>query len=149
MTMLSSPPARSARPRRPILEVASQVYEAGLRFPGHRLPELYCGFTRDRHYQSLPADYPVSCRPQAWAAASVFLLLQQTLGLSVDPVHGRLVLRPRLPTGIRSVELRRLHVLGGCVDLAVRARDGRVYVEVQGASAPQVLVQGGAVAIDL
>jgi glycogen debranching enzyme len=130
-----------------VMEVAAQVYEAGVRFPGYRIPELYCGFTRDRHYQSLPADYPVSCRPQAWAAASVFLLLQQTLGLRTDPANRRVVLRPRLLPGVQTVRLRGLRVLGSSLDLEVRARDGRVHVEVEGDRAPQVVMRGGEVAV--
>jgi glycogen debranching enzyme len=132
-----------------VLEVATQIYEAGVRFPAYRIPELYCGFTRDRHYQSLPADYPVSCRPQAWAAASVFLLLQQTLGLTTDLPNHRLVLRPRLLPGVRTVRLHGLRALGSRLDLEIRARDGRVHVEVQGADAPQVLVQHGEVAVSV
>ena len=129
--------------------VAAQVIEAGLRFPQYRLPELYCGFTRDRHYHSLPADYPVSCRPQAWAAGAVFLLLQALLGLEPDPAHRRLLLRPRLPLDIALVRLRRLEVLGGRVDLHIRAQQGRIYIEVEGDSAPQVLVERGQVGIEV
>ena len=51
--------------------VFGEVYEAGLRFPDYRLPELYCGFDRDRRYRAMPAQYPVSCSPQAWAAGAV------------------------------------------------------------------------------
>ncbi|HLH25035.1 MAG TPA: glycogen debranching N-terminal domain-containing protein [Chloroflexota bacterium] len=131
------------------LEVASQVYEAGVRFPSYRIPELYCGFVRDRHYQSLPADYPVSCRPQAWAAASIFLLLQQTLGLTTDPANHRVVLRPRLLPGVQTVRLRGLRVLGSSLDLEVRGHDGRVHVEVHSDNAPQVLVQRGEVAVSV
>src|SRR5262249_24547209 len=42
-------------------DVATQIFEAGLRFPSSRLPELWCGFMRDRRYHSTPAQYPVSC----------------------------------------------------------------------------------------
>ena len=44
---------------------------------------------------------------------------------------------------------RGLRVLGSRLDLEVRTRDGRVHVEVQGDGAPQVLVQGGAVAVSV
>jgi len=129
--------------------VAVQVIEAGLRFPQYRMPELYCGFTRDRHYHSLPADYPVSCRPQAWAAGAVFLLLQALLGLEPDLAQRRLLLRPRLPLGMALVRLRRLDVLGSRLALTIRAQQGRVYVEVEGAGAPQVLVEHGRVGVAL
>jgi glycogen debranching enzyme len=132
-----------------VVAVASEVCEAGVRFPNYRMPELYCGFTRDRHYHSLPADYPVSCRPQAWAAGSVFLLLQQALGMRADAANRRLVLRPRLLPGVGLVRVRRLRVLGGCVNLEVCERDGRIHVEVQGKQVPQVLLERGEVGITL
>ena len=69
-------------------DVASQIFEAGLRFPAARLPELWCGFSRDRRYRSTPAQYPVSCSPQAWAAGSAFMLLQALLGLEADAFEG-------------------------------------------------------------
>jgi hypothetical protein len=34
----------------------------------HRLPELFCGFPRERSHG--PTCYPVACSPQAWAAAA-------------------------------------------------------------------------------
>jgi glycogen debranching enzyme len=126
--------------------VMTAVYEAGRRFPGYRLPELYCGFTRDRHYHSLPAEYPVSCRPQAWAAASVFLLLQQVLGLRAEPAQRRIVLRPRLPPDVGRIALRGLRAVGGCVDLTVEGRDGAVKVDVHGGGT-SVLVERGDVAV--
>ncbi len=132
-----------------VVTVASQVLEAGVRFPGFRMPELYCGFTRDRHYHTLPAEYPVSCRPQAWAAGSVFLLLQQLLGLRTDPVHRRVVLRPCLIPGVGMLRVRRLRVLGTELDLELRTHQGRLHVEVAGTGAPQVLVERGEVGIML
>jgi glycogen debranching enzyme len=132
---------------REALEVVSQVFAAGVRFPGYRIPELYCGFTRDRHYHSLPADYPVSCRPQAWAAGSVFLLLQQALGLRPDVEGRRVVMRPRLAVGNRTLSLRRLAILGSQLDLDVRADEGRAHVGVQGDGRPGVLVEGDDVSV--
>jgi glycogen debranching enzyme len=132
-----------------VVELVNQVLEAGMRFPNYRVPELYCGFTRDRHYHSLPADYPASCRPQAWAAGAVFLLVQQLLGLRTDLPHRRLLMRPRLLPGVALVRLRGLRVLGGCLDLEVRAQNGRLHVEVRGESAPPVLVEGGEVGVTL
>ena len=47
-----------------------------------RLPELFCGF--QRRPGEGPTLYPVACAPQTWASASVFLLLQACLGLTVE-----------------------------------------------------------------
>ncbi|MBV9281922.1 MAG: amylo-alpha-1,6-glucosidase, partial [Chloroflexi bacterium] len=80
-------------------EVISASIEAGLRFPSNRLPELFCGFSRDRRFNSSPMSYIKSCSPQAWAAAAPFLFLQTLLdarpadngkGLWVEPARTRL-----------------------------------------------------------
>ena len=64
-----------------------------------RLPELFCGFPRAAGEPPVP--YPVACLPQAWAAGSVFMLLQGCLGLTVNGAEGRVeITDPRLPVGI-------------------------------------------------
>jgi glycogen debranching enzyme len=111
-------------------ELASQVFEAGLRFPGSRLPELWCGFNRDRRYHSTPAQYPVSCSPQAWAAGSAFMLLQALLGLEADAFERVVRLRPMLPTWLGRVSFRKMRVAGGQVDFDVIREGHRVIVDV-------------------
>jgi len=111
-------------------EVASQVFEAGLRFPGSRLPELWCGFARDQRYQSTPAQYPVSCSPQAWAAGSAFMLLQALLGLEADAFERVVRLRPLLPTWLGRISLRKLRVAGSQVDLDVVRQGHRTMVDI-------------------
>lgn len=95
--------------------------EAGLALPDQRLPELYCGFQREPLYFSLPAQYPVSCAPQAWAAGSALLALRTILGLTPTPTGLRL--RPRLPLWLREVHVSRLRVGGASIDLAVNDRN--------------------------
>jgi hypothetical protein len=51
-----------------------------------RLPELFCGL--DRADVETPIPFPTSCSPQAWAAATPFLLLRIMLGLEPDDEHG-------------------------------------------------------------
>jgi glycogen debranching enzyme len=111
-------------------EVASQVFEAALRLPGTRLPELYCGFQRDRHYRSTPAQYPVSCSPQAWAAGSVFMLLQALLGLEVHALQGLVRLRPLLPVWLGRVSLRKLRVGHRSLEVDVVRVGHRTQVDV-------------------
>jgi glycogen debranching enzyme len=111
-------------------EVANQVFEAGLRFPGARLPELWCGFSRDRRYQSTPAQYPVSCSPQAWAAGSAFMLLQALLGLEANAFEGVVRLRPLLPTWLGRVSVRKMQVAGSQVDFDVIREGHRLLVDV-------------------
>ena len=49
------------------------MFETAVKFD-MPLPELLCGF--QRWPGEPPIAYPVACLPQAWAAASVFMMLQ-------------------------------------------------------------------------
>ncbi|HEY7628692.1 MAG TPA: hypothetical protein VH761_16595, partial [Ilumatobacteraceae bacterium] len=51
-----------------------------------RLPELFCGL--DRADVETPIPFPTSCSPQAWSAATPFLLLRILLGLEPDDERG-------------------------------------------------------------
>lgn len=104
------------------LQVISAIYQAGLRFPLYRLPELFCGFDRDERYRSTPAEYPVSCSPQAWAAGSVIFFVTTMLGLRADAAHQRLYVRPVLPPWLDWVALHGLRIGRARVDLRVRDR---------------------------
>ncbi|MDQ6616828.1 MAG: amylo-alpha-1,6-glucosidase [Actinomycetota bacterium] len=72
---------------------------------GGVLPELFAGL--DRGPLPAPIDYPTSCSPQAWAAASPFLFLRTLLRLDPWVPHGQIWLAPTLPEQITS-----LHVEG-------------------------------------
>ena len=100
------------------LEVLTALVEAALHFEDRRLPELFCGFGRRR--DTAPVPYPVACRPQAWAAGSVFLLLEAALGLEADALRRRIVLhQPQLPAWLPWLEVRNLRVGEARVDLNV------------------------------
>ena len=95
----------------------------------HRLPELFCGFPR--RAAEGPTLYPVACSPQAWAAASVFYLLQACLGLSFDPHKPAVQLKhPRLPSFLDWVELRDLKVGNAALDLVLERYQNNVGVNV-------------------
>jgi len=110
--------------------VFNAILEASVHFPSSRLPELFAGFSRAGY--ATPVRYPVACHPQAWAAGSVPFLLLTALGLQPDAFQARLAItRPVLPGSVHWVELRRLRVGAGRVDLRFqRQPDGRVTVEV-------------------
>src|SRR5439155_16396950 len=111
--------------------VVGEVLEAAMRFPQYRLPELYCGFSRDRRYFSMPAEYPVSCSPQAWAAGSLFLMLQTLLGLRVDAQHQQIALRPSFPAWLNRISVRRLRVADRAVDFDVLREERRLRVDIK------------------
>ncbi|WP_372765501.1 glycogen debranching N-terminal domain-containing protein [Phenylobacterium sp.] len=104
----------------------SALFEVAVHFD-MRLPELFCGFPR--RPGEPPVAYPVACLPQAWAAASVFGILQACLGLQVDGWRQELHVRsPRLPWGISELRLENLPISGRRLDLVFRDAGGRVMV---------------------
>ncbi len=103
-----------------------QVVAAAGGYPDVRLPELYGGLPRLDHERG-PVPYPVSCSPQAWAAGSVFLLLQSVLGLEPDDNSGALRVRPLFPPSLHRVQLRRLRIGAATVDLLIETRADGAY----------------------
>jgi len=115
-------------------EAASQVIdgimEAGFRMPNYRLPELFCGFRRDQRFNNGPAEYLVSCNPQAWGAGAAFQLLQTALGIVPDTTAGRVYINP-VPFGqVKNVEVRGMRVGTGRLSFNVSYNGGRPHVEV-------------------
>ena len=102
--------------------VATALFDVARGAVDGRLPELYCGFPRR---SSAPVAYPVACTPQAWAAASPFLLLQTMLGISADAPNGTLTVHePSLPEWLGEVEVRNLRVGDSRIGLHFRRDRG-------------------------
>ena len=121
-------------------EIATAICDAAFAFPYYRLPELFSGSPRSAHHAPVP--YPVACRPQAFAAATLPSLLTSILGLVPDAPHGRLyVVRPRLPFWLDFVRLSGLRVGEGTVDLIYHRRGSRTVVELIGKTSPVELIQ--------
>jgi glycogen debranching enzyme len=111
------------------MSVFSALFEASLAVDQHRMPELFCGFSK--RPDEGPTLYPVACSPQAWAAASVFYLLQACLGLSFAPDKPEIRFRnPRLPPFLDSVEIRDLSIRGSTVDLLLERYPNNVGVNI-------------------
>ncbi len=86
---------------------------------GSRFPELFSGFGRTEFPGPVP--YPTSCSPQAWAAASPFLLLRALLGLQPDAEGGTVRLRPALPPEVLPLSLTHLRVGDALLGVTVTA----------------------------
>ena len=94
-----------------------------------RLPELFCGFARQRARG--PTFYPVACMPQAWAAAAPLYMLQASLGLGFDPERLHVTFEePALPAFLERVTLLNLRLEGGAADVALRRSGSKVVVDV-------------------
>jgi glycogen debranching enzyme len=104
------------------------LFGAGTYMDHRRLPELFCGFQRQREHG--PTLYPVACTPQAWASATPFALLQASLGLEFDPFANEIRLNnPRLPAFLDEVMLRNLQMRSSRVDLRVRRHNDTVSLD--------------------
>lgn len=81
-----------------------------------RLPELFCGFPRRRRQG--PTSYPVACSPQAWAAGTLFALIQASTGLTLSAASESIELdRPTLPDALASLKIDRLSLQDAAIGL--------------------------------
>lgn len=104
----------------------SGLFEAGQYFDLNRIPELFCGFPR--HAGVGPIPYPVACA-QSWSAASVFLFIQASLGLTIDGPARRVIFsRPVLPSSLPELHIFDLEVGGARVDLLLNRHDDDVSI---------------------
>lgn len=110
---------------------AARVFEGLMHamtfFRDRRLPELFCGMPAS---SGSLVRYPVACSPQAWASAAPFLLLQASLGLSLDAPNQRLSIHNAcLPASLEWVELTGLRIGSTRVSIRLRRGGDRVHVE--------------------
>jgi glycogen debranching enzyme len=122
------------------LQVLDAMFDVSQTVDLHRMPELFCGF--ERRGGEGPTLYPVACNPQAWAAGSVFMLLQACLGLSIDATQATIHFRnPMLPRALEHLTLSGLRVgdtstdmlfqrNGADVGITILRRSGQVEVVV-------------------
>ena len=123
-----------------VVTVLEGLFDANTHLQCTSLPELFCGFRREPSLGPVP--YPVACHPQAWSAASVFLILQAMLGIRVLGFERRVVFESHLiPSWLDWLSIKGLKVGHGRVSFVlaralngtaveVKERSGGVRVEV-------------------
>jgi glycogen debranching enzyme len=105
------------------------LFDASLHFDLHRLPELFCGFTR--HAGENPTLYPQACSPQAWASGALLLCLQACLGLEVHGTAGRVCFRnPVVPPFLRHIRIDGLRLPQGEMDIEITRHQHDVGVRL-------------------
>jgi glycogen debranching enzyme len=87
-----------------------------------RLPELLSGISREE--LSVPAVYPTSCIPQAWAAASPLLFLRTLLRLDPSIPRGLVALAPELLPGMDHLDVSGIPL--GDHRVSIRSASGAV-----------------------
>jgi glycogen debranching enzyme len=116
--------------------VFTSLFDVGRLMTLRRIPELFCGFSRDAEKGGQPpVKYPVACSPQAWAAASMFSLLQSLLninskGLGNGEQQALLIKNPRLPQWLNYILIRNLKVGKATLSLEFKRTEKTVLVNI-------------------
>jgi glycogen debranching enzyme len=115
------------------------LFDAAMYFDLHRMPELFCGFSQE--VGEGPVLYPVACAPQAWSAASIFMLFQASLGLKIDGIGRRVILRcPVLPDFLQEIRIMNLQIGSASLDLDL-AKFGDDVIVTQRENASNIRVE--------
>jgi glycogen debranching enzyme len=113
-----------------VARIIEGLHDASRHVELHRLPELFCGFHK-RPDTSGPTLYPVACSPQAWAAGSVFMLLQACLGLTINaPEQEIRFTKPTLPKALTELRIKNLRVAGATADLRIYQQADSAQIEI-------------------
>jgi glycogen debranching enzyme len=108
--------------------IARDISEAASHFLSNQLPELYTTIERDA--KSFPVQYLGANVPQAWAAGSVFALLQAILGFVPDAPRGKLYVDPSLPAWLPDLTVLDLRVGGHRFDIRFWREGAETQFEV-------------------
>lgn len=109
--------------------IARDISAAASYFTYHRLPELYAGTQRNE--AGFPVQYLGANVPQAWAAGSVFHLVDAILGFQPDAANRKLYVDPTLPRWLPDLTLSDLRLGDQVFDLRFRLdRDATTRFEV-------------------
>jgi glycogen debranching enzyme len=96
--------------------IAAGMMDAAEHFDG-RLPELFCGFSREQ--LAAPVPYPTACSPQAWAATAPIQLV--TSLMRYDPVvsAGGVWMDPVLPPSFGDLHISNAPLGGGRITIDI------------------------------
>jgi glycogen debranching enzyme len=111
-----------------VARIAREIADAADFFMLRQLPELYAGIQREA--TNFPVQYMGANVPQAWAAGSVFCLVQALLGLSADARHGKLYVDPALPDWLPDLIVTGLKLGEQNFDLVFRHDGATTVVDV-------------------
>ncbi|HEV3163684.1 MAG TPA: amylo-alpha-1,6-glucosidase, partial [Isosphaeraceae bacterium] len=118
-----------------VVKVLTGIFDLSLFVDQHRVPELICGF--ERRPGEGPTLYPVACAPQAWSAASVYMLLQACLGMEIRAAESEIhFFQPLLPQSLRQIRIKNLQLGENSVDLVLDRHGHGVGIEIERREGP-------------
>jgi hypothetical protein len=89
-----------------------------------RLPELFCGFSRE--LLAAPVPYPTACSPQAWAATTPIFLLMNLMRYHPHVSVGGLWMDPVLPESYGDLHIANAPMAGGRITIDISGSDATV-----------------------
>jgi glycogen debranching enzyme len=105
-------------------KIATALLEAA-EFSDGRLPELFCGFSRDQFARPVP--YPTACSPQAWAATTPILLVTSLMRYDAHISQGGLWLDPALPDSFGDVHISNAPMGAGRITVDISGSKASVH----------------------
>jgi glycogen debranching enzyme len=96
--------------------ISTALLEAA-EYSGGRLPELFCGFSRDQFAEPVP--YPTACSPQAWAATTPILLVTSLMRYDVHVSLGGVWMDPVLPKSYGDVHITNAPMAAGRITIDI------------------------------
>ncbi len=119
--------------------LALGLFEAALTYEHTRLPELFCGFSRQSSPR--PVSFPMACWPHAAASGAAFLVLQSMLGIYAQADENVVYVHdPVLPKWIGQLGLRNLQIGRTTMDLLFRRSGGQTGFSVRDKKGPGRIV---------
>jgi glycogen debranching enzyme len=108
--------------------VHDALLDASDYFELRRWPEVYCGVTRD--VAGVLARQPDACRPQAWSAGAIFLLIQTWLGIAPRSFEKHVDITPVLPSGLQQLSVEDMSVCGEKLSLRIVRENGSLLIDI-------------------
>jgi glycogen debranching enzyme len=107
-----------------VIKVLAATFDTAEYMEKQRLPELFCGFERQKGKS--PTSYPVACSPQAWSVGAAFLMIQASLGMKIDAANNKITLcHPVLPSFMNDITITNLRINNKIVAFQIRRnKDG-------------------------
>jgi glycogen debranching enzyme len=96
--------------------ISTSLLEAA-EYSDGRLPELFCGLSRDQFAEPVP--YPTACSPQAWAATAPILLVTSLMRYDTHVSRGGVWMDPVLPESFGNLHIANAPMAGGRITIDI------------------------------
>ncbi|MFF1253501.1 glycogen debranching N-terminal domain-containing protein [Pseudarthrobacter sp. NPDC058329] len=103
--------------------IATALLEAA-EYSSGRLPELFCGFSREQVAEPVP--YPTACSPQAWAATTPIMLITSLMRYDAHVSRGGFWMNPALPESFGNLHITNAPLAGSRMTIDITGSEASV-----------------------